>query len=116
MLETSETELLIPCVAYVPEIGINILRMKQLINQGFEINLDGTTCTIKYMIADEERATNDVEKRGLKDALTGEMIQKDVEIITNYCDILLGNDMKIVKDDNPVERKQDGTLGEKDDS
>lgn len=30
MLETSETELLIPCVAYVPEIGVNILSMKQL--------------------------------------------------------------------------------------
>ena len=47
---------------------------------------------------------------------TGEMFQKkDVEIITNYCDIFLGNDMKIIKDDNPVERKQDGTLSEKDD-
>ena len=83
---------------------------------GIEISLDGTTCTIKYTFADEERAINDVEKRGWKDVLTEEMFQKkDVKIITNYCDVLLGNDMKIIKDDNPVERKQDGTLSEKDD-
>ena len=117
MLETSETKLLILCMAYVPEIGLNILSMKQLINQGFEISLDGTTCTIKYMFPDEESTTNNVEKTGLKDVLTGETIQKkDVEIISNYWGILLGNDKKIVKDDNLVEVKQDGTLGEKDDA
>lgn len=79
--------------------------------------MNGTTCTIKYMFADEESTTKDVEKQGLKLELTGEVLQKkDVEIITNYCDILLKNDMKIVKDIDLIEGKHDSTLGEMDDA
>lgn len=48
-LKTNERTYVIPVVAYVPEIGINLLSMHQLICQGFEIEVEGSKCKVRHM-------------------------------------------------------------------
>ncbi|GJY23447.1 ARID DNA-binding domain-containing protein [Tanacetum coccineum] len=48
-LTTKDTNYTIPYVSYVPEININVLSMKQLILQGFEVEIMGDKCNITHM-------------------------------------------------------------------
>ncbi|GKB65847.1 ARID DNA-binding domain-containing protein, partial [Tanacetum coccineum] len=48
-LTTKDTSYTIPYVLYVPEININVLSMKQLILQGFEVEIMGDKCNITHM-------------------------------------------------------------------
>ncbi|GJT50636.1 ARID DNA-binding domain-containing protein [Tanacetum coccineum] len=48
-LTTEDTSYTIPYVSYVPEININVLSMKQLILQGFEVEIIGDKCNITHM-------------------------------------------------------------------
>nr|GFB11396.1 ARID DNA-binding domain-containing protein [Tanacetum cinerariifolium] len=50
------------CVSFVPEIGINVLSLHQLACQGFELQVNGTTCVIRRMFeeANEEMTTEEV--------------------------------------------------------
>ena len=54
----------IPSVAYVPEIGINLLSMQHLTSQGFEVDIIGSACTIRYMF--DAKMEDMVEKNVLK--------------------------------------------------
>ena len=44
----------IPYVSYVPEININVLSMKQLILQGFEIEVGDSKCKITHTCDDQK--------------------------------------------------------------
>ncbi|GKD94377.1 ARID DNA-binding domain-containing protein [Tanacetum coccineum] len=48
-LTTKDTNYTIPYVSYVPERNINVLSMKQLILQGFEVEIMGDKCNITHM-------------------------------------------------------------------
>nr|GEV65057.1 ARID DNA-binding domain-containing protein [Tanacetum cinerariifolium] len=48
-LTIEDTNYTIPYVSYVPKININVLSMKQLILQGFEVEIIGDKCNITHM-------------------------------------------------------------------
>ena len=55
----------IPYVSYVPEININVLSMKQLILQGFEIEVGDSKCKITHM-CDDRKNDGDVRNKSVE--------------------------------------------------
>lgn len=61
----------VPYVSYVPEININVLSMKQLILQGFEIEVNGSKCKITHM-CDDRKDVRDVQNK---------TVERDIRIL-----------------------------------
>jgi len=55
----------IPYVSYVPEININVLSMKQLILQGFEIEVGDSKCKMTHM-CDDRKNDGDVRNKSVE--------------------------------------------------
>ncbi|GJZ03524.1 hypothetical protein Tco_0536799 [Tanacetum coccineum] len=72
-LTTKDTNYTIPYVSYVPEININVLSMKQLIFQGFEVEIFGDKCNITHLF-DPINGKNDKKSQGERkeDGLNGQ--------------------------------------------
>ncbi|GJR62499.1 ARID DNA-binding domain-containing protein [Tanacetum coccineum] len=72
-LTTEDTSYMIPYVSYVPEININILSMKQLILQGFEVEIISKKCNITHMFDPiNGKKDNKSQIKRMKDGLNGQ--------------------------------------------
>ncbi|GJW90016.1 hypothetical protein Tco_0167569 [Tanacetum coccineum] len=72
-LPTEVTSYTIPYVSYVPEININVLSMKQLILQGFEVEIIGDKCNITHMFNHiNGKKDNKSQSERMEDGLNGQ--------------------------------------------
>ncbi|GJT03274.1 ARID DNA-binding domain-containing protein [Tanacetum coccineum] len=72
-LTTEDTSYTIPYVSYVPEININVLSMKQLILQGFEVEIIGDKCNITHMFDPiNGRKNKKSQSERMEDGLNGQ--------------------------------------------
>ncbi|GKD09847.1 ARID DNA-binding domain-containing protein [Tanacetum coccineum] len=72
-LTTEDTSYTIPYVSYVPEININVLSMKQLILQGFGVEIIGDKCNITHMFDPiNGKKDNKTQSERMEDGLNGQ--------------------------------------------
>ena len=53
-LATNERIFSVPYVSYTPQININVLSLKQLILQGFKVEIKESKCVITHMCVDQD--------------------------------------------------------------
>ncbi|GJX29709.1 zinc finger, CCHC-type containing protein [Tanacetum coccineum] len=77
-LTTEDTSYTIPYISYVPEININVLSMKQLILQGFEVEIISDKCNITHKFDPiNGKKDNKSQSERMEDGLNG---QDQIEI------------------------------------
>nr|GFC87282.1 ARID DNA-binding domain-containing protein [Tanacetum cinerariifolium] len=54
-VETTENEIVIPCVLYTPKVTLNVLTLDQLLAQGFVITYGHDKCRISYMFREDKK-------------------------------------------------------------
>ncbi|GJU67717.1 ARID DNA-binding domain-containing protein [Tanacetum coccineum] len=103
-LTTEDTSYTIPYVSYVPEININVLSMKQLILQGFEVEIMGDKCNITHMFdpingKKDKKSQSERKEDGLNDQdqieVNGKMVSLKVQTIEEFIQF-----MKLMNTDN----------------